>query len=121
MNRSAQLLPFPDMKKEEGKDNRALEVAFEEFWKCYPRKVGKPLARAKFMAIVKGGFRTRTLDRDSQTFMDIELDASPEEIIAGTKRYALSLIDRNTFKRKVEDKFIPHAATFLNQGRWMDE
>lgn len=119
MNRSAQLLPFPDMKKEEGKE--ALERAFEAFWTNYPRKVGKPLARAKFMAIVKGGFRTKTMDKDSGQYVEIELDATPEEILAGTKRYALSLIDRNTFKRKIEDKFIAHPATFLNRGGWLNE
>lgn len=98
-----------------------VQSRFEEFWAVYPKRVGKPLAKAKFDAIVKGGFRTKTMDKDSGSYIEIELDATAQEIIDGTKRYVSSLIDRNTFKRKIEDKFIPHAATFLNQGRWMDE
>lgn len=119
MTLSAQLFQFPEAKAVGEKE--ALDKAFEEFWTNYPRKVGKPLARAKFMAIVKGGFRTKTMDRDSGQYVEIELEATPEEILAGTKRYALSLIDRNTFKRKVEDKFIAHPATFLNRGGWFNE
>lgn len=94
---------------------------FEEFWRFYPRKVGKPLAKAKFEAIIKGGYVTRTMDRDSGQFIEIELEATADEIIEGTKRYASSLIDRNTFKRKIEDKFIAHPSTFLNRGGWLNE
>jgi hypothetical protein len=47
---------------------------FEELWKLWPNKAKKPLARAKYDAIVKGGFKTRTLDKDSGLFMEIELD-----------------------------------------------
>lgn len=94
---------------------------FNEFWQYYPKKVGKPQAKALFDNIVRGGFKTRTLNKDSGTYTEIELEATAEEIIEGTKRYAKSLVDLNTFKRKVEDKYIPNPSTFLNQGRFFDE
>lgn len=94
---------------------------FEEFWKAYPRKVGKPVAKSKFDAIVNGGLKTRTMDKDSGSFVEIELEATAEEIIEAAKRFTSSQIDRNTFKFKDGGKYIPHPATWLNQGRFWDE
>lgn len=91
---------------------------FEEFWKLYPRKVGKPLARAKWNAITGNGLKTRTLDKDSGTYVEIELHASPAEIIAGAKAYREQQFVG--FKLKDDGKFIAHPATWLNQGRWED-
>lgn len=99
-------------------DNDAL---FNAFWSSYPRKVGKPLARAKWDAITNGGLRTRTLDRDSGSYVEIELRATPDEIIAGARRYAAAQVDRRTFRLKDEGKYVLHPASFLNQGRWEDE
>ena len=93
---------------------------FEEFWSAYPKRVGRALARAKYEAIIKGSYRTRTLERDSGQFIEIELEATEDEIIQATKAYARSLVDMNTFKRKVEDKFIPAASVWLNRGSWQD-
>ena|SRR5690554_4880690 len=95
----------------------AQEDRFEEFWAVYPRKIGKALARAKWTAITNGGLRTRTLDRDSQTFVEIELRATPSEIIEGAKRYREAMYDRHT---RQFSKYICHPATWLNQGRWED-
>ena len=98
-------------------------ASFDDFWKVYPKKVGKPLAQAKWNAIINGGLKTRTLDRDSGQYVEIELQATPDEIIAGARRY----YERN---RKpgvgnygfIDDgKFLLHPATFLNKGRWQDE
>lgn len=66
---------------------------FEEFWSHYPRRVGKLAAR-------------RAYERARKT-------ARCDEIIAGVMRYLLRMPD--------EEKFRPHPATWLNQGRWMDE
>lgn len=91
---------------------------FGEFWQLYPRKVGKPLARAKWNAITGDGLKTRTLDKDSGTYVEIELRATPDEIIDGVKAYrAQQFIG---FKLKDDGKFICHPATWLNQGRWED-
>lgn len=98
---------------------------FEEFWQAYPhpRRVGKMLCKAKFNAIVGPGLKTRTLDRDSGNFVEIELSATPEEIIAGVKRYAERNRGTGTerYGFKEGGKFICHPATWLNQGRWLDD
>lgn len=109
---------FPSQQEKPRED---LNAAFERFWSIYPKRTQKALAKAKFMAICRGSFKTKTRDKDSGGFMDIELDASAEEIIEGAKRYMDSLIDKVTWKRKIEDKYIPAAAVWLNQGRWLDE
>jgi hypothetical protein len=93
---------------------------FEAIWKLWPNKAKKVLAKAKYDAILKGGFKTRTLDKDSGQYVEIELAASPDEILAGVKAYVTAQVDRRTFKLKDDGKFIPHLATFLNQGRWED-
>ena len=99
-------------------------ATFEDFWRECPKKVGKPLAEAKWRAITTTGLVTRTLDRDSGTYVEIELRATPEELIEGMKRYYKSLCYNETgltWKLKVDKQYILHPATFLNQGRWLDE
>lgn len=93
---------------------------FEEVWKVWPNKNGKAIARAKFDAIVKGGFRTKTLDKSSGQFVDLELAATPDEIIAGAKAYMASQIDRNTYRLKDDGKFIPWLQTWLGRAGWED-
>ncbi|WP_157038002.1 MULTISPECIES: hypothetical protein [Chelativorans] len=68
---------------------------FERFWSLYPRKVAK---------------------RTAQKAWDKELRAGtdPAEIIAGLERQLPTLVRR-------EPQFIPHASTWLHQGRWEDE
>jgi hypothetical protein len=70
------------------------DTAFEEFWKSYPRRVGKEAAKAAWSKAA-----TRT-------------DAGL--ILTAARRYAE---DPNL----PDKKFIPHPATWLNQGRWDDE
>lgn len=71
-----------------------VDAQFDQFWDIYPRKVGKIDAR-------------KSWNKARQT-------VSAEEIIAGAERYAL--------ERAGEDHgFTAHPATWLNQGRWMDE
>ncbi len=93
---------------------------FEEIWKLWPTKARKPLAKAKYDAIIHGRFKTKTLDKDSGTYVDIELEASELEIVTGVETYLKSQVDKNTYRLKDEGKYIPHLATWLNQGRWMD-
>lgn len=66
---------------------------FEEFWSHYPRRVGKLAAR-------------RAYERARKS-------ARCDEILAGVMRYRMRMPD--------EERFRPHPATWLNQGRWMDE
>ena len=93
---------------------------FEGLWKIWPRKDGKAVARAKYEAILKGGYRTRTLDKSSGMFIDMELGATVEQIEAGAKAYVQSQIDRNTYRLKDDGKFIPHLATWLGRAGWED-
>ena len=93
---------------------------FEEVWKLWPNKAKKVLAKAKYDAILKGRFKTKTLDKDSGQYIPLELEATPDAILAGAKAYIDSQVDRRTYKLKDDGRFIPHLATWLNQGRWED-
>lgn len=95
---------------------------FEEVWKVWPRREGKALARSKFDAIVKGGFRTKTLDKASGEFFPMVLSASADEMIAGAKAYLQSQkkTGSGAFGYKDDGKFIPHLATWLSRAGWED-
>lgn len=110
MNNVLHLFPEPE----------AVKGDFEAVWKIWPNKAKKVLAKAKYDAILKGGFRTRTLDKDSGQYVDIELAATPDSILLGAKAYIDSQFDRSTYRFKDDGKFIPHLATWLNGGRWED-
>lgn len=84
--------------KEECNNNNNKNIrytSFSEFWKIYPRKVGKVSAEKKW----------KTLKVDEELFSRIKksLDAQKK-----TKQWQ----DKN---------FIPHPATWLGQKRWQDE
>jgi hypothetical protein len=69
---------------------------FEDWYRHYPRKVGKLNAEKAYGAIIKKQKATR------------------EELIAGVMRYAA--------ERATEDpKYTKHPATWLNGGCWADE
>ena len=96
-----------------------IEAAFSELWKLWPRKEGKVLAKARFLSIVKG-CSTRTLEKDSGSYIQIELHAAPEAILAAAKAYLASQVDKNTYRMKDDGKFIPHLNTWLNKGKFYD-
>ncbi len=87
---------------------------FELFWSLYPRRVGKALAKAKWQQITGNGMLAKCRDRDGNT-LEVELQATPEEIIEGAKAYRFDCVDTETPPR-----FIAHPSTWLNQGRWDD-
>ena len=68
--------------------------SFLEFWNAYPRKIGKQAALRAF---------TKATDR-----------TDAETIIAGVQRLA-------TDPNLPPKQYIPHPATWLNEGRWDDE
>ena len=74
------------------------EKRFEEFWNLYPRKEGKGAAKQKWEKIKP----------DAELF---------EKIINAVK----DNIDRNPQWKRDNGQFIPHPATWLNQGRWDDD
>lgn len=93
---------------------------FEEIWKRWPNKAKKVVAKAKYDAILKGKYSTRTLDKDSGQYIEIELSATQDQILAGVIAYIDSQIDKRTFRLRDDGKFIPMLCTWLNQGRWSD-
>jgi hypothetical protein len=70
---------------------------FEEFWKAYPRSVGKAKAQTVFDAKIKSR-------------------ADPDALIAAARSYAerCRLLGENP-------KFIPHPTTWLNRESWADD
>ncbi len=70
------------------------DALFERFWQAYPRKIGKPAAKAKFVAALR--------------------TARVEDIAAGLHRWCEHWAARG------EPEFIPHPSTWLHQQRWND-
>jgi hypothetical protein len=93
---------------------------FEEVWKIWPNKAKKPLAKARYEAILRGPFKTRTMDKDSGQFVEIEVTGTEDEMVAGIKAYLAAQVDKKTYRMKDDGKYIPHLSTFLNQGRFAD-
>ncbi len=95
---------------------------FEDLWKCWPRREGKAIARTKFEGIVRGGFKSKTLDKSSGQFIDLDLAATEEAIIAGAKAYLQSQkkTGSGNYGYKDDGKFIPHLATWLGRAGWED-
>jgi hypothetical protein len=72
------------------------EPEFEEFWKVYPRKVGKGQARIAWRRAITS--------------------TSPKQIVEAAKLFAKSCVAEGK-----EEKFTPHATTWLNGERWLDK
>ena len=71
------------------------EITFDEFYKLYPRKVGRFMANKSFKKLSR---------RDKMLAYD------------GLLNY-IGFWEHN----KTEKQFIPHPSTWLNQRRWEDE
>lgn len=85
----------PKPKNSRRPKQRVTPPRFDEFWKLYPRKVGKIAAEQAFAKAIEAG-------------------TDPQAILDGALVYA--------FKRKGHDpQFTAHPTTWLNQGRWEDE
>jgi len=67
---------------------------FDEFWKTYPRKVGKAAAQRAYAKAAK--------------------ETDPSEILGGLTAQLPALLASDV-------QYQPHPATWLNQGRWADE
>lgn len=85
--------PIPDNKPDIKTDN-IYKDHFADFWAAYPRKIGKAKAQKAFVAAMK--------------------KATIEQISAGLNSQLPALSTQ-------EQKFIPHASTWLNGERWNDE
>lgn len=67
---------------------------FEEFWKVYPRKIGKKLAQV--------------------AFTKASADFPPEDIVAGAWRYSMDP------GRPRDTTYIPYPTRWISEERWMD-
>lgn len=67
---------------------------FDDFWQAYPRKIGKDAASKAYTKAVR--------------------KTDHETIMAGLRAQLPKM-------HETEKQFIPHASTWLNQGRWQDE
>jgi hypothetical protein len=70
---------------------------FDDWWKQYPKKVGKLDAQKAYRAAIKQG-------------------ATPQALLVGLQRHNASWKTKNT-----ERQYIPHPASWLRKGRWEDE
>ena len=87
--------PFPsDSLNPDTRNPESLTLAFDRFWKIYPKKVGKDKALENW--------------KRKKPSIEIVLIALKWQI---------------TSPKWLEDggRFIPHPATYINQGRWKDE
>jgi hypothetical protein len=88
--------PKPTAAQTRAVTDASLADEFEnQFWPAYPRRVGKNAALASYRRVRRGG-------------------VTVEELMAGVRRFAQE-------KANTEARFIAHASTWLNGGRWMDE
>ena len=74
------------------------DIEFEKFWKVYPRKTDKTMARKRYLTALKNN------------------DVTYETILKGAENYKAY-----TETEKQDEKFIKHAATWLNNKCWENE
>jgi len=74
-----------------------MQVRFDEFWKAYPKKVGKAAAKKAYTRI------------------------KPTKELHAKMLAAIETAKRSDQWTKDNGQFIPHPTTWLNQGRWDDE
>lgn len=76
-----------------------LAEEFTAFWALYPRRVSRQDAEKAYQ-------RARIV-------------ATADELLAGARAFAEAIASEQ--RGPDERRFIPHAATWLNKGRWTDE
>ena len=85
-------------KERKGKEHASeRDALFDRFWKTYPNKVGKDAARQAF---------------DKR---------NPDDALVDLMVSAVELQKQSSKWTKDDGEYIPHPATWLNQGRWQDE
>lgn len=81
--------------KNKNKNNSKNAEAFDRFWKAYPRKTAKENARKEFEKL------------------------NPDESLLTTMLNAVE--KQKQSEQWQEERFIPHASTWIHQKRWEDE
>lgn len=82
----------------QGKAKSITDDAFEAFWSKYPRKIAKANARKSWRRLVK-----------------------TSELASKVIWALVAQIRHHEWGKRERLKFVPHAATWLNQERWEDE
>jgi hypothetical protein len=95
-NKSDRYIKKEKINKKEKKEI-ATDVGFEEFWKKYPRKVGKKDALEKWNARLAEG-------------------VTVEELMNALNNYNRQITENHT-----EEKYIKHPSTFLSKKRYFDD
>lgn len=85
----------PPRSKKPKRKPRVTPERFDDFWRVYPKRVGKIAAEKAFANAVADGI-------------------APDRLIAGAYLYAME-------HKFTEPEFIKHPATWLNAGCWDDE
>jgi len=80
---------------EPSKNRPCASEGFEEWWKAYPRRIGRRAAQTAFQRALRGS--------DAPTV---------DTLIAGARKLAAE---------GRETRFVPYPTTWLNQGRWDDD
>jgi SOS-response transcriptional repressor LexA len=93
----------PPNTKEDTKED-TYSVGFKQFWKVYPRRVGKFEANKAFVKLIS---KISSVKEKQDCFLI--------ELINNTRNFAWICKQKST-----ESQFIPHAATFLNKRRYED-
>jgi len=96
----------PKPSRAEARPRIGTDADFKAFWDIYPRRVGKGAARAAF-------FKALPLLADE---MELIEEAAARHMIQAVEAYA-----SKPETRALEQKFIPHPVTWLNQRRYIDE
>lgn len=94
INNKQEIINNKYIKQKEKETSKEKENNFEEFWKKYPRKIGKQKAKLQYAKIQE----------------------QHEQVMEGLEKYL-----QYWQKKKTEMDFIPHPNTWLNQQRWQDE
>lgn len=96
--------PIPKKTKpQEEKEHNAcasVDESFDEWWAIYPRKVAVGAARPAY----------------AKAWKKIGAETAREVLLAGVTRLA-AWVDQT----RPEARHVPHASTWLNQERWLDE
>ena len=106
------LIPFPQPEMSE----------FDEWWQLQFHKTGKVIAKAKWDAITSPqGCQTRILDKSTNEYIHVHLQASPQEILDAQKRQNKAFFERHGYNNEREKQFLPRPVTWLNRGGFLDD
>lgn len=89
---NANAMPSQPQSQPQSEKKESCSNEFERFWKSYPRRVGKKAAEKAL----------------TKALRETSIEAIEQAIDRQTPLWA-------------DPKFIPHPATWLNQGRWADD